>query len=127
MAIRKLEMHGAGAMIVPGGRGKRKRENRKPDAQRVEAEPWRRDGYGHSYRRARQLVIERQKGRCAVTGKVVAEKAGGTWRIVEPGAGVHHRVALSEGGTDDPSNLVLLSASAHAAVDAERRRRAGDV
>ena len=127
MVIKRLEMHGAGARIVQGGRGKRKRENRKPDSERAAAEPWRRGGYGHGYRKSRQLVMERQKGRCAVTGKVVAEKRGGTWRIVEPGAGVHHKVALSEGGTEEPSNLVLLSASAHALVDAERRRRAGDV
>lgn len=126
MAIKRLEMHGAGARIVQGGRGKRKRENRKPDSERMTSEPWRGSGYGHGYRKSRQLVMERQKGRCAVTGKVVAEKRGGTWRIVEPGAGVHHKVALSEGGTEDPSNLVLLSASAHALVDAERRRRAGN-
>ena len=101
---------------------KRKRGNRRPDAERLAAEPWRKTGYGHAYRSARQLVIERQRGRCAVTGKAVAEKVGGTWRITEPGAGVHHKVALSEGGTDDPSNLVLLSASAHALVDSKRRK-----
>ena len=56
------------------------------------------------------------------SGKVVAEKSGGKWRITEPGAGVHHKVALSEGGTEDPANLVLLSASAHALEDARRRR-----
>ena len=125
MAIKRLEMHGAGARIVEPG-AKRKRENRKPDSERLAAEPWRADGYGHAYRRNRQAVIERQRGRCAVTGKVVAEKKGGTWRITEPGAGVHHKVPLSDGGTDDPSNLVLLSASAHAIVDAERRRRRSD-
>lgn len=123
MAIKRLEAHGTGARIVEG-KQKRKRENRRSDAERLEGEPWRASGYGAAYRKNRQKVIERQKGRCAVTGKVVAEKRGGTWRITEPGAGVHHKVALSEGGTEDVSNLVLLSASAHALIDAERRRNA---
>lgn len=124
MAIRKLVPHGTGARIVEPG-AKRKRVDRKKDSERIKDEPWRADGYGSAYRRARQVVIERQKGRCAVTGKVVAEKRGGTWRITEPGAGVHHKVPLSDGGTEDPSNLVLLSARAHALVDAERRRSRG--
>lgn len=121
MSIRRLEPDGMRLRVV-SGKAKRKRQNRRPDSERLAAEPWRAGGYGPSYRRNRQAVIERQHGRCAVTGKVVARKDGGTWRIVEPGAGVHHIVALSEGGTDDPSNLVLLSASAHARIDAERRR-----
>lgn len=122
--IPRLEPHGTKARVVKPG-AKRKRENRKSDAERAKGEPWRDKGYGHAYRKARQQVIERQRGRCAVTGKVVAEKRGGTWRITEPGAGVHHKVALCDGGTEDPSNLVLLSASAHAIVDAERRRAQG--
>ena len=124
MAIRRLEPDGRRSRAVPGGPGKSKRKNRRPDSERLAAEPWRATGYGRAYRAARQAVIERQRGRCAVTGRVVAEKRGGTWRITEPGAGVHHRVPLSEGGDESPANLVLLSASAHALVDAERRRRA---
>ena len=123
MALKQLVPDGMNARAVDGKR-KRKRANRKSDADRLESEPWRAGGYGSAYRRNRQEVIERQKGRCAVTGKVVAEKSGGTWRITEPGAGVHHKVALSEGGTEDIANLVLLSASAHALVDARRRRDA---
>ena len=119
--IRKLVPHGTKAIVVEPG-AKRKRENRRSDAERLASEPWRKSGYNHAYRSARQLVIERQRGRCAITGKVVAEKRDGTWRITEPGAGVHHKVALSEGGTEDPSNLVLLSASAHALVDSRRRK-----
>lgn len=119
--------------LVPDGLGSRietdaparKRGARRPDAERLAAEPWRASGYGSAYRRARQAVMERQRGRCAVTGETVARKVGGTWRIVQPGAGVHHVVALEDGGTEDPSNLVLLSASAHAAADAERRRAGG--
>lgn len=124
MALRRLEP--AGRRCAPvAGKEKRKRTGRRPDAERLRSEPWRAKGYGHAYRSARQAVIERQRGRCAVTGKVVAEKRGGAWRITEPGAGVHHVVALADGGGDDPSNLVLLSASAHAIIDAERRRRSG--
>lgn len=124
MPIKRLEPDGRKSRAV-SGKAKRKRQNRKPDAERLAAEPWRASGYGRPYRSARQAVIERQRGRCAVTGKVVAEKRGGTWRITEPGAGVHHVVALCDGGDESPGNLVLLSASAHAIVDAERRRRAG--
>ena len=125
MAIKRLEPDGTRSRIVEGGRTRKKRENRKPDAERLASEPWRANGYGRAYRAARQAVIERQHGRCAITGKVVAEKRGGTWRITEPGAGVHHKVALSEGGGEDAGNLVLLSARAHALVDAQRRRSAG--
>ena len=121
MAIKSLEPDGLKARAVSGP-AKRKRVNRRSDSERIGSEPWRANGYGSRYRRARQQVIERQQGRCAVTGKIVAEKRGGTWRITEPGAGVHHKVALCDGGTEDPSNLVLLSASAHALIDAERRR-----
>lgn len=102
-----------------------KRRGRKPDAERLASEPWRADGYGAEYRKARQEVMERQRGRCAVTGEQVAVKSGGTWRIVQPGAGVHHRTALGEDGGADPANLVLLSASAHARADAARRRGEG--
>lgn len=123
MTLKQLVPDGMNAKAVDS-KQKRKRVNRKSDADRLAAEPWRAGGYGSAYRRNRQKVIELQKGRCAATGKVVAEKAGGKWRITEPGAGVHHKVALSEGGTDDVANLVLLSASAHALVDAQRRREA---
>ena len=125
MAIKRLEPDGSRSRAVAGGRSRKKRENRKPDAERIASEPWRSTGYGRAYRAARQAVIERQRGRCAVTGKKVAEKRGGTWRITEPGAGVHHRVPLSDGGDESPANLVLLSARAHALADAERRRRIG--
>ena len=121
MALKQLLPDGMGAKQAPV-KQKRKRTNRRSDAERLAGEPWRASGYGAAYRKSRQAVIERQQGKCALTGKVVAEKLGGTWRIVEPGAGVHHRVALCDGGTDDPSNLVLLSARAHALVDAQRRR-----
>ncbi|WP_225749004.1 HNH endonuclease [Paraeggerthella sp. Marseille-Q4926] len=103
----------------------RPRTGRRPDSERLASEPWRADGYGSAYRRSRQAVIERQRGRCAVTGEQVAVKVDGTWRISQPGAGVHHRVALCDGGADDQANLVLLSASAHARIDAERRRGEG--
>ena len=119
--------------LVPNGTGcriethaqQRTRTNRKSDSERIAAEPWRVGGYGSDYRKSRQQVIEAQQGKCAVTGKQVATKSNNTWRITQPGAGVHHRVALCDGGTDDASNLVLLSASAHARIDAERRRGEG--
>lgn len=102
-----------------------KRVGRKSDTARIVDEPWRASGYGHDYRKARQSVLARQQGRCAITGQQVAERRGDTWTITQAGAGVHHRIALCDGGTDDPSNLILLSASAHARIDAERRRGEG--
>lgn len=68
--------------------------------------------------------MARQDGRCAVTGERVADLKGGRW-VMRPGkGGVHHIVPLSQGGDpSDPSNLVLLSTSAHNLIDAENRRK----
>lgn len=122
MAIRRIVVDGTRARIEIG-KPKRKRINRRSDVDRLTHEPWRANGYDHAYRKARQAVIERQQGRCAVTGTQVATKdAKGVWHITEPGAGVHHKRALSEGGGSGADNLVLLSASAHALIDARRRR-----
>lgn len=115
--------------LVPDGSGarvateppRRKREGRRADSERLDSEPWRRGGYGLAYRKARQLVMERQRGRCAGCGRVVAEKGRDGWRSTLGGQ-VHHRTPLAEGGTDDPANLVLLCPSCHALEDARRRR-----
>lgn len=90
-------------------------------AQRLVNEPWRKDGYGAKYRRNRQAVIERQKGRCADCGKVVATKHNGVWKSTKGGQ-VHHVKALCDGGSSSADNGVLLCPHCHALRDAARRR-----
>lgn len=97
--------------------GKRTKEQ---EAARKDENPWRGSYSSGKYRRARQLVIERQQGRCAVCGRVVATMAGGKWHV--KGGGVHHIVPLSEGGANAPENLVLLCTKDHNRIDALRRR-----
>ena len=38
---------------------------------------------------------------------------------VPPGYEIHHIIPLSEGGADDPSNMILLTAEDHAAITAQ--------
>ncbi len=96
------------------------------DRKRLEAEPWRADGYGRQYRKQRQRVIERQRGRCAVCGRKVAEKApSGNWSCARLGGQVHHNKPLRSGGTSDIGNLMLVCPSCHACLDAELRRAEG--
>lgn len=93
--------------------------SREQEGRRADENPWR-SGYSSAeYRRARQEVIERQQGRCAACGRVVAVRMGRQWHT--RGGGVHHLVALSEGGTNSPENLVLLCTRCHNRIDAERR------
>ena len=81
-----------------------------------------RKSYGSAeYRRNRQIALDITGGRCAMTGVRIAEKIGGEWSMLGNG-GVHHVVPLSEGGTDDLSNLMPLCTKAHALVEAELRR-----
>lgn len=113
--------------VVPAGQRCqcRPRPKRKPtpgDATRMEREPWRAEYSTARYRKARQLAIERQRGRCADCGKVCAWLDHGTWRTAGMGGEVDHVVALSEGGTSEPGNLVLRCRSCHAKRDAKRRR-----
>jgi 5-methylcytosine-specific restriction protein A len=54
--------------------------------------------------------------------------AGAGGRCEEPGCGgpvfeVHHKIPLSQGGTDLPENLVALCELHHAAAHGQRRRR----
>lgn len=94
------------------------------ERRRVQSEPWREHYKSPEYKRARQAVIARQMGCCARCGVPVAhlDLQGGGWRTGRYG-GVHHKVALSEGGTDDVSNLVLLCVKCHNEIDAQRRAR----
>lgn len=54
------------------------------------------------------LVYARDGGRSQLSGEPVAEHE----------AQVHHRKLRSQGGTDDPANLILLSPADHRAVHA---------
>lgn len=84
-------------------------------------EPWRKHYTSSEYQRNRQLVCARQNGLCARCGKPIATCNGGKWHTGRYG-GIHHITALSDGGSHDLSNLVLLCTTCHNAIDAARRR-----
>lgn len=96
---------------------KRTREQEKA---RFADNPWRRKYDTAAYRKARQLVIERQDGRCAACGRVVAAKSGGKWTVAY--GGVHHIQPLSHGGGNGVGNLVLLCTACHNYIEARERR-----
>lgn len=89
---------------------------------RKAANPWRSHYSSKEYKRACQVALSRTDGRCAVSGVRIADYRGGRW-IMRSGGGIHHIVPLSQGGTDDPENLVPLHVSVHNKLDAELRRR----
>lgn len=103
-------------------RPKGKRKPTANDLTRAEREPWRKRYSTEEYRKARQVAIDRQRGRCADCGKVVAYQDEGQWRTAGMGGELHHVKALCEGGLDVPSNLVLLCKSCHKKRDDARRK-----
>ena len=50
------------------------------------------------------------------------EKYRANWRSKPIAFEVHHKVSLSEGGTNDEDNLTLLCRQCHRSLDAQRRR-----
>ena len=105
-----------------GCRPRAKRAPTANDASRAEREPWRAAYSTPEYRRARQLSIARQRGKCADCGKVCAWLDGKTWKTAGMGGEVDHETALCEGGSNDAANLTLRCRSCHAKRDARRRR-----
>lgn len=106
------------APSTSSGGGARTREQ---EQARKAQNPWR-SQYGSSeYQKARQVVLERQNGLCAVSGVRIADKRDGRW-VMRSNGGVHHIVPLSEGGSNDPPNLVALDVKAHNRIDSERRK-----
>lgn len=99
-------------------RSKEQERGRKAD------NPWRTGYSSKQYQQARQTVMQRQMGLCAITGERVADWDGKRWVIRNGKGGVHHIVPLSQGGNpSDVNNLVLLSVSAHNKLDAINRRK----
>lgn len=92
---------------------------RKPD-KRTSREPHRKAYCDPAYRRNRQKVLERCKGRCEKCGKTIAVKVNGKW--VMRGGGVHHKKALCEGGGNELANLAGLCNPCHAEEDSLRRK-----
>ena len=114
--------------VVPAGQrcNCRPRPKRKPtqgDLTRSEREPWRTRYAKAGYRKARQVAIGNQRGRCFDCGKVCAQWDGTEWRTAELGGEVDHVKPLCEGGTDEPGNLRLRCKSCHGKVEAKRRAR----
>ena len=87
-----------------------KRENERADAAS------RRSLHSASYKRNRQVVIERSNGLCAYCGAVIAERTKNGWRCAQ-GAAIHHIVKRTLGGTDDVSNLVFVCRRCHYKLD----------
>lgn len=110
----------------PRPRASRSRRTPEQEAVRKAQNPWRSRYRSRAYKEACQVALSRTGGRCAVSGAIIADRVGGRWKLRKCG-GIHHRVPLSQGGTDEPSNLVPLHVSVHNRIDAElRRRRARD-
>ena len=97
---------------------------RTPEQERArrESNPWRLHYGSKAYKDACQIALSRTRGRCAVSGARIADYRNGRWAL-RPYGGIHHRVPLSQGGSDDPSNLVPLHVRVHNKIDAELRRR----
>lgn len=115
-----------GRVVPPGARcACRPKPKRKPtqgDSTRAEREPWRKRYASAQYRRSRQQAIARTKGRCTDCGRQCAWFDGKQWRTAGMGGEVDHIKALSEGGTDDASNLELRCKSCHKMRDDMRRK-----
>lgn len=116
-----------GQVVGPGhvcpARPKRKRRPTKGDQTRGQREPWRSNYSTREYREARQEAIARTRGRCTDCGRVCAWWDGSKWRTEGMGGEVDHVVALSEGGTNNASNLQLRCKSCHKKRDDARRAR----
>ena len=90
--------------------------DRARERERRSREGWR-EGYGPEYRKARNAALERSQGLCEATGEPVFRRTSRGWRkIARDFGGTHHVVPLSRGGTNDPSNIVVLCARAHGAA-----------
>lgn len=102
---------------------KRSRSKRTPEQERArkQANPWRSQYKAKAYKRACQVALSRTGGRCAVSGQRIADYRGGRWAM-RPCGGIHHKVPLSQGGSNSPDNLVPLHVSVHNKIDAELRR-----
>ena len=95
---------------------------KKQERERKRKNPWRSNYSRAEYKKACQVALNRTGGRCAVSGLRIADYKGGRW-VMRPGGGIHHKVPLSQGGTNDPDNLVPLHVSVHNKIDAELRRK----
>ena len=83
------------------------------EAERLVTEPHRAKYRDPEYRRNRRIVLKRADGHC--------ESCGGGFG--EPGPRVDHKTPLSQGGTNDLSNLWALCVGCHKAKTASDRRR----
>lgn len=114
-AIRKGGEHQCSKQ-VPNLSSPRKREARTKaeEKARAMAEPWRKQYASADYSKARKRILDLSRGRCQACGAVVFSKTNRGWRKLGNNfGGVHHRVPLSKGGTNDLSNLVVLCARCH--------------
>lgn len=100
----------------------RVRKATKRDKVRNIEEPWRKNYGTKEFRDNRQLVIERQQGRCIDCGKICAVKVNGVWRTKEYGGEVDHEILLAHGGTNAADFLALRCKHCHSLADIRRRK-----
>lgn len=103
------------------GRGAKSRRTPEQERARKQANPWRSNYSSAEYKHNCQKALAETGGRCAVSGIKIADYKGGRW-VMRPNGGIHHKVPLSGGGTNDPSNLIPLDVKVHNMLDAQRRR-----
>lgn len=91
------------------------RRDRERERVRRSQEIWRQKYSDKRYKESRRLVISRSYGLCEACGSIVFVSTNRGWkRILKSSfSGTHHVVPLSKGGTNDPSNIIVLCARCH--------------
>lgn len=88
--------------------------DRARERERRGREEWRRSYSSREYRRAREAALARSRGLCEACGSVVYVRTSRGWRRAARDFGATHHVRpLSQGGSNDPSNVVVLCARCH--------------
>lgn len=105
------------------GYGKRRPSKRtvEQERERKAKNPWRSQYASKAYKEACQKVLSRSNGCCEVSGIRIAYYVGGRWKM-RPNGGIHHKVPLSQGGTNSVENLMALDVHVHNMIDAQLRR-----
>lgn len=111
--------HRGCSALVPFGKSYCERHAREQTKWQLDAARGNRHvrGYGNVWIKLRARILLRDRGLCQV-----CESAG----RITPATEVDHRIAKSQGGTDDDTNLQSICRECHATKTArERRRREG--
>lgn len=111
--IRRGEKHVCPARATQPA-DERRRRTRDQELERDRSEHWRKHYRSKEFRHNRLVAIARTHGCDAITGEPLYEHHRGGWVPIPGKHGeVHHRVPLSQGGTDKVDNLMLVSQATH--------------